>query len=231
MSIFANIQPIRYRRSRHRERVRLPRLRQGPPGARQAHGGLAAPRRLLLALLQFGRRRHVRQRHPAAPLAGCGDRPRRWRGRSSRPPSTSCRGSALPYFTFHDADVMATAHDLRDARAATCATSKRRSPTKMAATGVKLLWGTANLFSHPALRGRRRHQPRPRGLRLCRRAGALLPRGHPSAGRRELRALGRPRRLRHPAQHRHEARSSTSWAASSRWWSSTSTRSASRAPS
>ena len=33
---------------------------------------------------------------------------------------------------------------------------------KQAATGVKLLWGTANLFSHRALHERRGHQPRRR---------------------------------------------------------------------
>jgi len=33
-------------------------------------------------------------------------------------------------------------------------------------TGKKLLWGTANLFSHPALRPRRRHEPQCGSLRL-----------------------------------------------------------------
>jgi len=54
----------------------------------------------------------------------------------------------LPYFCFHDTDVMASATTIREhvdnlARIADCI------QTKMAATGVKLLWGTANLFSHP----------------------------------------------------------------------------------
>ena len=83
----------------------------------------------------------------------------------------------------------------------------------------------------PPLHGRRRDQPRPRGLRLRRRAGEVGDRRHPCAERRQLRALGRPRGLRDPAQHRHESRSSTTWAASSRWSSTTSTRSASRARS
>ena len=54
----------------------------------------------------------------------------------------------LPYFCFHDTDVMATAATIREhvdnfARITDCIQSK------IAATGVKLLWGTANLFSHP----------------------------------------------------------------------------------
>jgi xylose isomerase len=54
----------------------------------------------------------------------------------------------LPYFCFHDTDVMATADTIREhvdnlARIGDCIQEK------MAATGVKLLWGTANLFSHP----------------------------------------------------------------------------------
>ena len=58
----------------------------------------------------------------------------------------------------------------------------------------------------PALPGRRLDQPRPRGLRLRRGAGQAHARGHPAAGRRELRAVGRPRGLRHAAQHRPPAR-------------------------
>jgi xylose isomerase len=54
----------------------------------------------------------------------------------------------LPFFCFHDTDVMATASTIREhvdnlARIGDCIQAK------MAATGVKLLWGTANLFSHP----------------------------------------------------------------------------------
>ncbi|GAA5027519.1 xylose isomerase 2 [Marivirga lumbricoides] len=54
----------------------------------------------------------------------------------------------LPYFCFHDFDLIE--------EAGTIAESEKRLQTitsyakeKMAASGVKLLWGTANLFSHP----------------------------------------------------------------------------------
>lgn len=54
----------------------------------------------------------------------------------------------LPYFCFHDFDLVAEGDTLAE--------SERRlhaigayAKDKMAASGVKLLWGTANLFSHP----------------------------------------------------------------------------------
>ncbi len=54
----------------------------------------------------------------------------------------------LPYYCFHDYDLIAEGGTLAD--------SERRLQTigeyakaKMAASGVRLLWGTANLFSHP----------------------------------------------------------------------------------
>ena len=81
----------------------------------------------------------------------------------------------------------------------------------------------------PPLHGRRRHQPRPGRLRLRRGAGEGGDGRHPRPQGRQLRALGRPRGLRDAAQHRHEGRSSTTWAGSCPWWSTTRTRSASRA--
>ncbi|MCC7504826.1 MAG: xylose isomerase [Saprospiraceae bacterium] len=54
----------------------------------------------------------------------------------------------LPYYCFHDFDLIAEGDTLAE--------SERRLHTigdyaraKMAASGVRLLWGTANLFSHP----------------------------------------------------------------------------------
>ena len=81
---------------------------------------------------------------------------------------------------------------------------------------------------HPsALPGRRRDQPRPRGVRLRRRPGQAHARGHPSAGRPELRPVGRPRRLRHAAQHRPRSAKASSSPGSCTSSPSTSTGSAS----
>ena len=54
----------------------------------------------------------------------------------------------LPYFCFHDVDVMAQAANIRE-HVANFSHMVDKIQAKMSATGVKLLWGTANLFSHP----------------------------------------------------------------------------------
>ena len=53
-----------------------------------------------------------------------------------------------PYFTFHDADV-APAGDSFATSARNLEQVVAAIETRMAETGVRLLWGTANLFSHP----------------------------------------------------------------------------------
>ncbi|MGO9743177.1 MAG: xylose isomerase [Roseiarcus sp.] len=53
-----------------------------------------------------------------------------------------------PFFTFHDKDVVPEGANLREF-ARNLAEMTEYFHAKMAATGVKLLWGTANLFSHP----------------------------------------------------------------------------------
>lgn len=54
----------------------------------------------------------------------------------------------FPFFCFHDVDIMAPAGTMREH---TDNLFRMLDPVeaKMAETGVKLLWGTANLFSHP----------------------------------------------------------------------------------
>lgn len=54
----------------------------------------------------------------------------------------------LPYYCFHDVDVMAQAHNIHE-HVQNFAAIVDRLEAKQAETGVKLLWGTANLFSHP----------------------------------------------------------------------------------
>ncbi len=54
----------------------------------------------------------------------------------------------LPYFCFHDVDVMATASTIQE-HVRNFAVIIDKIEAKMAQAGVKLLWGTANLFSHP----------------------------------------------------------------------------------
>ncbi len=53
-----------------------------------------------------------------------------------------------PYFCFHDVDIAPEGDSFRES-AANLETMVDYAEKKMAETGVRLLWGTANLFSHP----------------------------------------------------------------------------------
>ena len=65
-----------------------------------------------------------------------------------------------PYFAFHDLDVMADANTLEE-HDASLKKIEAYIAKKMAETKVKLLWGTANLFSHPRYAGGAATNPNP----------------------------------------------------------------------
>jgi len=64
------------------------------------------------------------------------------------------------HFTFHDVDAMASAATLRE-HDANLKRIEALIAKKMEATGVHLLWGTANLFSHPRYAGGAATSPDP----------------------------------------------------------------------
>jgi len=66
----------------------------------------------------------------------------------------------VPYYTFHDVDAMATATTLKE-HDRNLKTIEAGMAKKIAATKVKLLWGTANLFSHPRYAGGAATSPDP----------------------------------------------------------------------
>jgi xylose isomerase len=72
----------------------------------------------------------------------------------------------LPYFCFHDVDVMAHA-DTIDQHVKNFAIIVDKIEAKMAATGIKLLWGTANMFSHPRYMGGASTNPDPDVFRFA----------------------------------------------------------------
>ena len=72
----------------------------------------------------------------------------------------------LPYFCFHDVDVMANA-DTIDEYVKNFAIIVDKIEAKMAATGVKWLWGTANMFSHPRYMGGASTNPDPDVFRFA----------------------------------------------------------------
>ena len=66
----------------------------------------------------------------------------------------------LPFFAFHDVDAMASAESLRE-HDTNLKAIEARLAKKMENTGIKLLWGTANLFSHPRFMGGAATSPAP----------------------------------------------------------------------
>lgn len=54
----------------------------------------------------------------------------------------------VPFYTFHDRDIAPELGSLRETQAA-FARLTETAQSHMERTGIKLLWGTANLFSHP----------------------------------------------------------------------------------
>jgi xylose isomerase len=65
-----------------------------------------------------------------------------------------------PFFCFHDVDAMPEADGIADYRGKLDETADRLGE-RMAAIGVRLLWGTANLFSHPRYAGGAATNPDP----------------------------------------------------------------------
>ena len=192
----------------------------------QDDGRAAAPRRLLLAQFRLARHRHVRRRRPSS---GRGTA-RRWRARASRPTSPSrcsrrstCRSSPST-----------TATSRPRARASPNSATTSRAITdvfaeKMQATRRQAAVGHGQPVQPSALHGGRRDQPRSRRVRLRRRAGEERARRDAQARRRRTTCCGAAARATRRCSTPTSSASSTSSAASCRWWSSTSTRSASRA--
>ena len=54
----------------------------------------------------------------------------------------------VPFYCFHDVDMAPEGDSLKESKANLDAMVERAAE-KMSQTGVQLLWGTANLFSHP----------------------------------------------------------------------------------
>jgi xylose isomerase len=72
----------------------------------------------------------------------------------------------LPYFCFHDVDVMAHASTIKE-HVENFAVIVDKIEAKMATTGIKLLWGTANNFSHPRYMGGASTNPDPDVFRFA----------------------------------------------------------------
>ena len=98
---------------------------------------------------------------PGNDIFGAGTLPRPWLGAMVTRAMAEQKADAafefltrlgVPYFAFHDVDAMATATTLPE-HVANLGHIEELFAKKIAASGVKLLWGTANLFSHPRYAG------------------------------------------------------------------------------
>src|SRR5262245_27989705 len=94
---------------------------------------------------------------PGHDVFGAGTLPRPWLGPTATKEQAAAKLDAAfdfferlraPYFTFHDVDAMATAATLAE-HARNLREIEEQIAGRMARGGVRLLWGTANLFSHP----------------------------------------------------------------------------------
>ena len=66
----------------------------------------------------------------------------------------------VPYFTFHDVDAMASAATIKEHNL-NLRRIEESMAKRMSATGIRLLWGTANVFSHPRYAGGASTSPNP----------------------------------------------------------------------
>ena len=110
-----------------------------------------------------------------------------------------------PYYCFHDRDVAPEGASFAEFRDNLDALTDRRTRLPVP-DGRDAALGHGQPIHPPPLPGRRGHEPRSRGLRLRRGPGQAHARGHQASRWHELRPVGRPRGLRHPAQHRPQAR-------------------------
>jgi xylose isomerase len=106
---------------------------------------------------------------PGTDMFGAGTLPRPWQAARVTPEMAREKLNAAfdfftrlgtPYFTFHDLDAMATADNLKE-HEKNLRDIEAGLAEKMTASGVKLLWGTANLFSHPRYAGGAATSPDP----------------------------------------------------------------------
>ena len=102
-----------------------------------------------------------------------------------------------PFYAFHDRDIAPEGTTLKESHANLDEVVKVLKD-EQARTGVKLLWGTANLFTNPRVHARRGHQPEFRRLRLRRRAGQEGHGGHPRPGRRRATPSGEAAKATRP---------------------------------
>ena len=164
-------------------------------------------RRLLLAQLRLDGHRHVRRADLRAPLGRRDDEGRAGQG-----------GRGVRHVHDPRLSVLHLPRSRRRSRGRGPQGVRPQSAAitdlfaeKMQKTGVKLLWGTANLFSHPRYMAGAATNPDPDVFAYAAAQVKNAIEATHRLGRPELRVVGRPRGLRDAAQHRSRARAGPAW--------------------
>ena len=172
---------------------------------------------------------HVRRRHARSAVAGAGRRPDgRGPDEDGRRLRVLRRSSACRTTASTTATSRPRAATLRRVPREPRRAGRRRAGYQER-TGVRLLWGTANLFTHPRYQGGAATNPDPEVFAYAAAQVKHMLEVTQRLGGAELRPVGRPRGLRHAAQHRPARARAPSSPASSTSSPSTSTGSASPA--
>ena len=111
----------------------------------------------------------------------------------------------VPYFTFHDADVRPEGNSFAE-NTANLKEMMDYLQEKMDATGIKLLWGTANLFSHRRFMAGAATNPDPEVFAFAAATVKTCMDATQQLGGRKLCTLGRTRRIRNPTEYRPQKR-------------------------
>ena len=111
----------------------------------------------------------------------------------------------MPYYCFHDRDVAPGGRVVRRFRDEPRRADRRRARATRSGPACSLLWGTANLFTHPRYQAGAATNPDPDVFAYAAAQVKHMLEVTKRLGGDELRAVGRPRGLRHAAQHGPEA--------------------------
>ncbi len=110
-----------------------------------------------------------------------------------------CEKLGAPFYAFHDRDVAPEGKDLRESNKNLDAVAKELKKLQ-SDTGIKLLWGTAQLFVHPRYMHGAATSPNADVFAYRRGAGEEGAGSDARTRRRGLHVLGRARRLRDVAR-------------------------------
>ena len=108
----------------------------------------------------------------------------------------------IPYYCFHDRDVAPGGRRRFAEFRANLDALVDDAAGYQEQTGVRLLWGTANLFTHPRYQAGAATNPDPEVFAYAAAQVKHMLEVTQRLGGAELRPVGRPRGLRHAAQHR-----------------------------